>query len=518
MMIKLKLYFFIAIILLAFYGCDEKPDENQPPVALMTALPISGTAPLSVSFDASSSYDPDEDTLEYNWNFGDGSSATGIQTSHVYTNEGIYTAILTVNDGKGGTASASSIITVQGDAPNESTFYISPTGNDQNPGSESRPWKTLQHAADISNPGDLIIIMPGIYNKGMELSRSGTANNPICFRGSDVSAVIIDASTDSNRDCLFLDNCEYITIENITVKNAQRAGIRLSYSHHVTIKNCIIKDNTRWGIFTDFSNYTAIQDCEASGSKEEHGIYISNSSDYASIKRNRCGNNAASGIQINADPSMGGDGISSGCVIDSNLCFENGKLGGSAINLASIRDSVISNNVIYNNYAGGIAAWDDGQGDEWGSKNLQILNNTVYFRPGQGRWCVSLKNGSTNPVIYNNLFFGGARGSIELDDTTFSNVLSDYNILFSSDLTAVVENEDSGLAYTFTEWQNLSKDNHSISNSPQNVLMNITTFDPHLKANSPAIDKGITVNLYQDYEGDQRPLKNGYDIGADEAK
>jgi parallel beta-helix repeat protein len=514
---KPKTIILIFLLFIVIFCCRDQMDENQTPVAVISASPSSGIAPLSVSFNGSASSDPDGDTLEYDWNFGDGSNYSGIQAVHVYSNVGEYTATLTVNDGRGGISTASTVITVQDEIPTERTFYVSPTGNDQNPGNENLPWKTFQHAADLVDPGDVIIIMPGTYGKGMKLSKSGTADLPIKFKGNDVSKVIIDASADNERDCVFMENCQYIFLENITIQNAGRAGLRLSYSHHITIKNCRLLNNTKWGIFTDFSDYTTIQDCEASGSREEHGIYISNSSDFALIKRNRCGNNAASGIQINADPSMGGDGISSGCTIDSNLCYENGSLGGSAINLASMRDSVISNNVVYNNYAGGIAAWDDGQGDSWGSKNLQIINNTIYFRPGQGRWCISLKNGTVNGTIKNNLLFGGARGSIELDDTTFSSITSDYNILFSSDNDSVVENEDTGVSYAFDDWKNNGQDVHSALYSPLQVINGITDFNPHLITTSPAIDKGTTVNLSEDYEGDPRPLKNGYDIGADEA-
>jgi hypothetical protein len=88
-----------------------------------------------------------------------------------------------------------------------------------------------------------------------------------------------------------------------------------------------------------------------------------------------------------------GDGITTKAVIEKNIVYENGKLGGAAINLASVRNSTIRNNLIYNNEAGGIAGWGDGNGPEWGCKNNRILNNTIYFRSGQGRWAISLKEG-----------------------------------------------------------------------------------------------------------------------------
>ncbi|WP_400079167.1 FG-GAP-like repeat-containing protein [Winogradskyella sp. R77965] len=75
------------------------PTASSPPVAIFSASTVNGPAPLNVSFDASASTDPDGDTLTYAWDFGDGTTASGVTTSHVYTNVAAYTATLTVNDG-----------------------------------------------------------------------------------------------------------------------------------------------------------------------------------------------------------------------------------------------------------------------------------------------------------------------------------------------------------------------------------------------------------------------------------
>jgi len=85
--------------------------RNRPPAASFTATPASGTAPLSVSFNAGSSSDPDGDSLTYAWDFGDGSPAgTGVSVNHTYQAGGSFMAKLTVNDGRAGTATASRMI------------------------------------------------------------------------------------------------------------------------------------------------------------------------------------------------------------------------------------------------------------------------------------------------------------------------------------------------------------------------------------------------------------------------
>ncbi|WP_299437840.1 cellulase family glycosylhydrolase [uncultured Aquimarina sp.] len=72
---------------------------NRPPTARFTSDATSGNAPLTVSFDASTSSDPDGDNLTFNWNFGDGTTATGESISHLFTGIGTYQVVLTVSDG-----------------------------------------------------------------------------------------------------------------------------------------------------------------------------------------------------------------------------------------------------------------------------------------------------------------------------------------------------------------------------------------------------------------------------------
>ncbi len=71
---------------------------NQPPIAAIDAAPHEGEAPLVVSLSASDSVDPDGDYLFYAWNFGDGTTGSGANTTHIYGNPGAYVITLTVTD------------------------------------------------------------------------------------------------------------------------------------------------------------------------------------------------------------------------------------------------------------------------------------------------------------------------------------------------------------------------------------------------------------------------------------
>jgi parallel beta-helix repeat protein len=83
---------------------DPLNHPPSPPVAALTATPSSGTAPLSVTLDASASQDFDGSITSYTFDFGDGSPVVGPQAgataSHVY-GSGNFTAAVTVTDEDG---------------------------------------------------------------------------------------------------------------------------------------------------------------------------------------------------------------------------------------------------------------------------------------------------------------------------------------------------------------------------------------------------------------------------------
>ena len=74
---------------------------NVAPVARLTAAPATGNAPLTVAFDASASTDADGTIASYTWAFGDGQTASGVSTLHVYAAQGAYTVVLAVTDNAG---------------------------------------------------------------------------------------------------------------------------------------------------------------------------------------------------------------------------------------------------------------------------------------------------------------------------------------------------------------------------------------------------------------------------------
>lgn len=76
------------------------PPENKPPVADFEFAPAQPTAGQTVQF-ADRSRDPDGQVKSWSWDFGDGTTSTEQNPSHVYRTAGTFTVRLIVTDDKG---------------------------------------------------------------------------------------------------------------------------------------------------------------------------------------------------------------------------------------------------------------------------------------------------------------------------------------------------------------------------------------------------------------------------------
>ncbi len=114
-------------------ACTTPPNPgggttNFAPIAVATALPTAGAAPLTVDFSGSLSSDPDGSIVAYDWSFGDGANASGATTSHSYTSPGSYTVTLVVKDDKGATGTDTEVVEV---SPNfDGVTFVDDSGAD----------------------------------------------------------------------------------------------------------------------------------------------------------------------------------------------------------------------------------------------------------------------------------------------------------------------------------------------------------------------------------------------------
>ena len=74
------------------------------------------------------------------------------------------------------------------------TLHVDPKGDDQGDGSEAKPVRTIQHAADLAQAGDTVLVAPGIYRERIAPPRGGKEGTPITFRSSVKHGAIVRGS------------------------------------------------------------------------------------------------------------------------------------------------------------------------------------------------------------------------------------------------------------------------------------------------------------------------------------
>ena len=96
----------------------------------------------------------------------------------------------------------SSIFILLGNA-SATTYYVSPTGSDSSSGTSSSPFKTIQKAADIVNPGDTVIVRDGTYTDTdgddfiVKISRSGTSSAWVTFKSENKWGAVLDGRSNT---------------------------------------------------------------------------------------------------------------------------------------------------------------------------------------------------------------------------------------------------------------------------------------------------------------------------------
>ncbi len=386
------------------------------------------------------------------------------------------------------------------------TYYVSNSGDDSNDGlTLSSAFETLQHAADIVIAGDSVLVEDGTYT-GFALWNGGAEAAPIVFKATG-NNVLINQPCSTN-DGINVENADYVIIDGFIVNDQPRNGIRLALADNCIVRNNSCDNNYERGIFTAFTDDILIEHNICSNSIDEHGIYVSNSSDRPVIRFNECFGNNNIGIHMNGDLSAGGDGIISDAQVYGNVLYDNNLAAG--LNMDGVDNPLVYNNLIYNNHnAQGIALFQ--QDGAIPTRGASIFNNTIIV-PDDGRWGILVNTGSNiGTDIFNNIIINqhAWRGSISTESTEqFS---SDFNIVNDK-----LSSQGDGSTITFTEWQALGLGSNSlIADEPEMIFVNFSEQDFHLLQDAQAVDSGNNVAfLAEDIEGNPRPFGLRYDIGA----
>jgi parallel beta-helix repeat protein len=394
-------------------------------------------------------------------------------------------------------------------------LHVSADGSDENPGTAEEPWAALQRAVDAAKPGDTILVGPGVY-AGCVIRNSGSPEAPIVLK-AEGPGVHLDRPGPENRRRSIIEvgthgeAIAHWVVDGFEVSGARRWGINVGRTEHVTVQHCRVHDCGLTGIFTAFSDHVTIQFNE-SYDNHEHGIYHSNSGDYPVIRGNRSHHNDGCGIHMNGDRNMGGDGLISHALVERNTIWENGRAGGSAINCDGVSDSIIRNNLCYDNHASGISLYAI-DGAEGSSRN-QVYHNTVVMGP-DGRWVLNIpwwqrRSAPVGNRVANNIFYTSnpETGAILIwGEEALAGC--DHNLVvgrFGGDAVIAEDTEiahmslDQGAALRPAEggsevidlrgWQQLGWDVHSREARPEELFVNAAAHDYRLRQGSPAIGAG----------------------------
>jgi len=307
------------------------------------------------------------------------------------------------------------------------TYYISPTGNNTNPGTQASPWQTIVKANGTFAAGDIVLFEGGqTFTGTLTPASSGTSANRITFGSYGTGRATISSAAAGG---LVINGRSFVTVQNLIFRgNWQNAtntavltanntaiGVRLYRTPtNILLDNLKISGYGSFGVeaqsadtnitITRFEIHdnkdTGIEFRVLTGASKHTNVILSDGSVY----RNRGW----------ATPNSSGNGIrlasANGAMIERCIAYENGKecttTGGGPVGIWSWR----SNNVIiqyciaYRNGTAGL--WDGGGFDiDGGDGNCIMQYNYSFENEGAGFLFAAFANadGVNNGVLRYNL-------------------------------------------------------------------------------------------------------------------
>ena len=352
-------------------------------------------------------------------------------------------------------------------------YYVAPNGSNSNNGSSAAPFKTIQKAADIVNPGDTVIIRDGIYTGNsedvVELKRSGTASQWITFKAENLWGAVLDGQNFTTEVGFDMEpGVGYIRIEGLQVQNMIWNGMALGGdSHDVYYYRNLIHHIGR--ICTDTS-----------------GGLVGFSDKQTSVRT----------------------------TYDSNVLYTIGRLhpsDGCSLTTTRYRNHdhgmylrgqnlTIVNNVFYNFKSG----WPI-QSSE-GARNWLISHNTFAFANPAREGHINLWETNSNITIANNVFYQPDRAAIYINPCgQKTNIVARNNISTGDMLHDSNNGRNSCGAFTLA--------NNKVFTDPK--LVNPAQQNFRLTSSSLAINQADpSFSASVDQEGAPRPQGGGYDMGA----
>lgn len=153
--------------------------------------------------------------------------------------------------------------------PRPTTWVVATYGSDAGPGDAAQPFRSIQHAADVSLPGDTILIASGSY-EGFVVGVAARADAPLTIRGWDRGTTIVAASATHLNAIRITASAAYVTIEGLTATGAtasRSAGLLVDsvLGGPVVLRDLRLIDNAGFGVYVFGSRNVTIESSEMSG-------------------------------------------------------------------------------------------------------------------------------------------------------------------------------------------------------------------------------------------------------------
>jgi hypothetical protein len=274
-----------------------------------------------------------------------------------------------------------------------SSFYVSTTGDDSNPGTETAPWRTIQHATDVVRAGGTVNVRGGVYEELVTIKASGNATDGfITFRSYPGETAVLDARqfTPSGRQgVLTIHTQSYVRIEGFEIRNFHTAEHRLAPlginiigggSHIELLKNNVHHiENTFPG-----------RDHPGSGGNG-FGIAVYGTDAKTPISELVIDGNEVHHLQTGSSESLVVNGNVTNFRITQNVVHDNNNIGIDVIGFErtapdpavdQARDGVVSGNLVYNITSRGNPAYGNDENSDGiyvdGGTRVLIEQNVMH--------------------------------------------------------------------------------------------------------------------------------------------
>jgi uncharacterized repeat protein (TIGR02059 family) len=175
---------------------------------------------------------------------------------------------------------------------NGSTYYVSTTGNDSNPGTIASPWATWQYAFNKLSAGDVLYIRGGIYSptgtlsggvySGVRMvSRNGSAGKEIQILAYSGEIPIMDGANitqNGEHYGIRIEYSSYIHIKGLTVRNVVEHGVKYPATpigggdvNHITLEQCTVTRSGNGFSFGGACDYIYYINCDAFDNGDTYG-------------------------------------------------------------------------------------------------------------------------------------------------------------------------------------------------------------------------------------------------------